>query len=575
MELPLAGWAVGGGLAMIAVAGILLLVVGRNAPSKSVSESSSKAGGSKKKKKSKAGNAEGGSVASTSTVSRSADAVPAAKAAPVEQPTRHQQLERQQEQEHQHQHQHQEQQQQQQHAEQPQQQSQPVAKKPKEKETPAQKAARAEKEKAKKELKRQQEEQDARLASALVASQLEEEGQAAGGGQSSQADGWAVVDGKANKKAIHDTEAAAATAAAAAAAVAATPAPAHITAPAPTPAAAPASAPAPAPAAAHAAPAAAAATEPSGPAPVTSTIEVDAKKIGILIGPKGVTKMAIQEKTGVEITLPQKDPTKEVTGPVDVTITGPSEGVFYASRAIRDLASKGYCALLGGEGFSEGHILVHPMYLPDIIGAKGVSIRAIQESTGVHLRVPSGVTRGDAQPVKIDVAGQREKVVAAKALIKELCKFRHHPVTHPGSMHIEMEVPAQYHSYIIGAKGSEIRHIQANFKVAVHIPNEHTHCKGVLIVGERAGCEAAERYIKKIVDQAIQRQKDRDKEFSDDVEEEEEEEPSAEDEWSGQYDASKRSGPTIASVFTATQKGRQGKPWGAPAPAVAVEAAEE
>ena len=458
----------------------------------------------------------------------------------------------------------------------PEQQQQPTGKKPKE--TAEQKATRLEKERIKKEAKREQEEADVRLVEQLLRREEREAGYgAAGGGPSSTADGWAVVDsGKAKKQpdaapSSSSSSSSSSSCSSSSAAPTTTPAPVvghqSTVAPAAAPAAAHHKAPTPAPAAPAAAPKDPT-PEPAGPEVVTSTIEVDAKKIGLLIGPKGATKMAIQEKTGVEIMLPQKSD-KEITGPVDIIVSGPADGVFFASRAIRDLAAKGYCALLGGDTFSEGHIVVHHMYVADILGPKGANIKAIQENTGCHVRVPRERAIGDTQPVKVDVAGPREKVVAAKALIKELCKFRHHPVTHPNCMHIEMDVPAMYNSYIIGAKGSEIRHIQANFKVSVYIPNEDTYTKTVLVVGERAGCEAAERYIKKIIEQAIQKQKDREREFNDDDVEEHDEAPSASEDWTDQYDATKRSGPTIASVFTATQKSKQTKAWGVPAAAPA------
>ena len=82
-------------------------------------------------------------------------------------------------------------------------------------------------------------------------------------------------------------------------------------------------------------------------------------------------------------------------------------------------------------------------------------------------------------------------------------KFFHTSVTHPGQIHAEMDVPAPLYSYIIGARGSEIKHIQNNFKVSVHIPNENTVTKNVLIVGDPVGVKGAEKYVQKIIDQAI------------------------------------------------------------------------
>jgi rRNA processing protein Krr1/Pno1 len=202
----------------------------------------------------------------------------------------------------------------------------------------------------------------------------------------------------------------------------------------------------------------------------------------------------------VEINTPKGD--RDNAAPVIITITGTADGVARASRAINDLCSKGYTKLLAGDDFKEGSIEVHPNCLSDIIGKKGLNIRAIQDFTGVKLAVPQ-VSRDHILPVKITVAGPKEKVQQAKDIILELITYFHTTVTHPGQVHVEMDVPVALYNYIIGSKGSEIKHIQANFKVAVHIPNADSRVKQVLIVGEPVGVKGAEKYIQKIIDQAM------------------------------------------------------------------------
>ena len=97
---------------------------------------------------------------------------------------------------------------------------------------------------------------------------------------------------------------------------------------------------------------------PAVPADFVSTpVTVEAKKLGVLIGPKGVTLHAIQDATGVEITTPKAD--RETTGPVVVTVAGPAEGVKKAIKAIKELAEKGYSKLIAGDDFNEGSIIVH------------------------------------------------------------------------------------------------------------------------------------------------------------------------------------------------------------------------
>ncbi len=147
-----------------------------------------------------------------------------------------------------------------------------------------------------------------------------------------------------------------------------------------------------------------------------------------------------------------------------------------------------------------------------MIGKGGVVIRALQQHTGVKITTPANTSKADgtaATKIKINLAGPREKVTEARNLIKEITKYYHTPVTHPGMVHSELDVPAHYYNYIIGAKGSEIKHIQANFKVNVYIPNAESNNTNVLIVGEPANVASAEKHIQKLMEKvnAIQEQK--------------------------------------------------------------------
>ena len=92
---------------------------------------------------------------------------------------------------------------------------------------------------------------------------------------------------------------------------------------------------------------------------VTQILTVDAKRLGYLIGPKGATRKAIKDKTGVQVSMPRTD--KDAEGTVDVTVTGLPEGVATACRALRELHDKGYTSLLGGDDFAEVNVPVHPM----------------------------------------------------------------------------------------------------------------------------------------------------------------------------------------------------------------------
>lgn len=256
--------------------------------------------------------------------------------------------------------------------------------------------------------------------------------------------------------------------------------------------------------------------EPAAPpAPVVETIttpvSADSKKLGLLIGPKGVTKIGIQNLTGATIEMPkvEKDaPASQVT----INVTGPAASVAKAVHALNELILKGYCTLLAGDDFQEGYVAIHPRFLPDVIGKGGACIRALQQHTGVKITTPASSAKPDgtaASKVKIGLAGPREKVTEARNLIKEITKYYHTSVTHPGVVHIEMDIPSNYYNYIIGSKGSEIKHIQNSFKVAVYIPNADSTTSNVLIVGEPASVASAEKHIQKLIEKvnAIAEQK--------------------------------------------------------------------
>eukprot|EP01041_Mallomonas_annulata_P010760 gene10759-22479_t len=230
-------------------------------------------------------------------------------------------------------------------------------------------------------------------------------------------------------------------------------------------------------------------------------ISIEAKKIGMIIGPKGATMRSIQELTNVEITMPAAA-TKTTTGPALIAISGPLEGVAKATQIINDLCNKGYSGLLAGEDFQESSVSVHPMYLPEIIGKNGICIRSIQDQLEVRMNVPQGIGRDQTTKVKIGIAGPKDKVALAKNVIHEIEQFYHSNITHPGVTHAEIDVPDRMFNYIIGPKGSEIRHIENNFKVSVYIPNSDSLNKAVVVVGAPACVEGGERYIRKIIAQA-------------------------------------------------------------------------
>jgi len=254
----------------------------------------------------------------------------------------------------------------------------------------------------------------------------------------------------------------------------------------------------------------------------TATVHVPEKRVGIVIGPKGAKIKMIQEKTGVS----RIDTTGEV-----FTIMGPPQAVAQAETAIKELVEKGYCALQYDD-FSENFIQVHPSCFPDLIGKQGAVVRKIKEELGVEINFPETQKNAPAsKKYKVGLAGSAQGVEKAKAVITNIMMYSHDDLTHPGQCHEELEIESWAWRYIIGTAGSEMKHIQNNYKVKVSIPREHSLNQKVTIVGEPGPVERAKVYIEKLVWNAEHKTTGRDK--VDDGDTWGDEEP--EEEWMKQY----------------------------------------
>jgi len=241
---------------------------------------------------------------------------------------------------------------------------------------------------------------------------------------------------------------------------------------------------------------------PEGPVE-TATVAVPEKKVGIVIGPKGSKIQMLQEKTGVT----RIDTTGEI-----FTVTGPPDAVQSCVAAIKELIEKGYCAMQY-ENFAESFVNVHPSAFPDIIGKQGSIIRKIKDELNVEVSIPD--VPKDSPPAKkfkVNLAGSKEEVEKAKNVINDIVMYGHSELTHPNQVHEELDVEPRAYRYIIGKAGSEMKHIQHNWSVRVNIPREHSANEKVLIVGEQENVERAKAYVEKLIWNAENNAKGREKE---------------------------------------------------------------
>lgn len=251
----------------------------------------------------------------------------------------------------------------------------------------------------------------------------------------------------------------------------------------------------------------------------STSISIEASKIGIIIGPKGTTMKAIEEATGcqLEVNAPSKDEKPARGKKLMAGIIVKGGDASKAKQAIKELANKGYAKLLQADGFSESYIQVHPKYLSEIVGPKGATIKALQSKLEVKITIPStdwtpNSASGMVQMAKIGVAGSKENARQCKHIVQTLLKVHHHELTHPGMIHEELYVPTEFFHCVIGPRGSEIKHIKGNYKVEVHMPDAGSD-GNIVVVGKQINVDKAITHIQNLMNRDSEQ---RERKYNDD-----------------------------------------------------------
>jgi len=221
-------------------------------------------------------------------------------------------------------------------------------------------------------------------------------------------------------------------------------------------------------------------------------VRVPEKMIGRVIGPKGATMALIKEKTE----LSKIDSSGEV-----FTLMGTPKAVALAEAAIQELVEKGYTSL-AYENFGQTVVKVHPKYFPELIGKQGAVIKKFKEALQVEVGIPEGLPKDAVEGKKkynVTLVGETENVEKAKEAINEILMVYHSELTHPGQVHEEIVVEPWQLNFLIGKRGSEIKHIQNNYRVKLYISGENSVNEAHVIVGEPHDVERAKAYIEKLL----------------------------------------------------------------------------
>jgi rRNA processing protein Krr1/Pno1 len=235
-----------------------------------------------------------------------------------------------------------------------------------------------------------------------------------------------------------------------------------------------------------------------GPTKPSTTVTVDPKKIGAVIGPKGATMKHIEEVSGCKLRTIDRDPDVQAKS-AQIHVEGPDvESVREACRLVTELCSKGYSVKLQGGDFIEAFVEVNSRNIPDLVGSGGVVVKALRDGCGVIVNLPAQkkLASGVEKMVKVVIAGPKANVATAQAAINDIMTKYYSAVTHPGFTHREFSVEDWQIARFCGKAGSNIRHIQGDSKARVYIPRDNNDSvKKVLVVGTSKQVSIASKHV--------------------------------------------------------------------------------
>ncbi|KAK4693999.1 hypothetical protein P7C71_g3502, partial [Lecanoromycetidae sp. Uapishka_2] len=140
-------------------------------------------------------------------------------------------------------------------------------------------------------------------------------------------------------------------------------------------------------------------------------------------------------------------------GPNECSLRGPSSAANNLARQIT-----AYIENEKRDELERGHITSFDFpqkYANYLIGKRGENINKYREEFDVDIQVKDG---------KVDITGPKAKADAAKSKIMALGKKIEDEATHV------LKIKPQYHRDMIGAKGSQVNHLQNKYNVRINFP---------------------------------------------------------------------------------------------------------
>jgi len=230
---------------------------------------------------------------------------------------------------------------------------------------------------------------------------------------------------------------------------------------------------------------------------VEETMTVDAKHHRYFVARRGEVLRHIGDKFGgVVVSFPRPGVTSD-----KVTLKGPKDCVEAARARIEELVLDQECQVTI-------ECLIEQVHHRTIMGPKGTNVQKITTENQVQIKFPEkarpgngtpngdlngGETNGHDTPDSteiIRISGKKENCEAAAEALKALVPIN-----------IKVEVPYEFHRFIIGKKGDGVRALMNEFDVNIKVPSSEEQSSTIIVTGAPANVENAKEKLLSRVDE--------------------------------------------------------------------------
>lgn len=204
---------------------------------------------------------------------------------------------------------------------------------------------------------------------------------------------------------------------------------------------------------------------------------VDPQHFKHIIGKSGANVNRLKEEQGVTINIEEKDSLNRIR------IEGPSSGVANAAEELREQIKK-------LENERERDAVIDHLLYRAIIGSKGDNIREFREQfRSVQIIFPNSNEKSDI----VKLRGPKEDVDQCyKQLMKMVGEIKE------SSFIMEVPIFKQFHKYVIGKEGANIKKIRDETQTKIDLPAEGDKNEVILISGKKENVQEARARILKI-----------------------------------------------------------------------------